>query len=337
MEVEPGRRGLAEQHARAAVGGIDAEHIEALLVAALALDEQGVAVGRPIDPREIDVRIGAEIDLDPARAVRSHDVEVDPRIGRAGRRIALLVAARALGADRGPGDDVDRFLVDPGDGEVAVAGRPPMAGAAVHLLLGDELGRAPADCPSAVLGQPALVSPFGVDHVEILVADEGKIAAGARNLGVEFGLGSRGDATDVAVEAREIKVAVERDEDRAAVGRPIVADDSAHAREPRALAPHPFLFGYLAPAADAGAVDQHPRLAGARIDRPQIVAVAIVGPVAQHGREPPVGRELEQARRRARQRGAGEDAFEGELLGLGRNCGGEEGGGEGKENAHGTS
>src|SRR6185436_5232090 len=64
VEVEPGLRPFGEQDRRPAGGGIDAEQIELLLVATLALDEQGAAVRPPVRPCEIDVRIVAQIDLD---------------------------------------------------------------------------------------------------------------------------------------------------------------------------------------------------------------------------------------------------------------------------------
>ena len=50
-------------------------------------------------------------------AVRPHHIEIDPGIGRAGCRVVLRVDARAVGADRGAGHDLDRAFIDPGDGE----------------------------------------------------------------------------------------------------------------------------------------------------------------------------------------------------------------------------
>ncbi len=215
-----------------------------------------------------------------------------------------------------------------------------MAGPPVHLLLGDELGRAPADRAGAVGGQAPFVLPVGVDHVEILVANEGEVAAGPRDLGVELGLRRRRDPADIAVEPGEIEIAVERNEDRLAVRRPVIADDAAHTREPGSLAPHHLVFGKLGTGAEALAVDQHPRLAGGRVDCPEIVAVPVVRPVAQHGGEAPVRRELEQPGRRPGERGAGEDPLERQRLlrlgGSGRG-GGESGGGKREEEAHAAS
>src|ERR1700740_829560 len=50
VETAPLAGLLGEEYRRLAGRRIDAEHVENLLVAALALHEQGLAVGRPVDP-----------------------------------------------------------------------------------------------------------------------------------------------------------------------------------------------------------------------------------------------------------------------------------------------
>ena len=74
----------------------------------------------------------------------------------AGAGIALGDHLRARGPDLGPIHDIDPGLVDEGDGDGPVVGAPPVAGVAVHLLLGDELGRPPALQLGPALGQRAL-------------------------------------------------------------------------------------------------------------------------------------------------------------------------------------
>src|SRR5207237_4271303 len=86
-----------------------------------------------------------------------------------------------------------------------VVRRPPMAGGPVHLLLRDEFGAAPADRAAAVGGEPALGPARGLGDVEILVTNEGEIAAGPRDLGIQLGLGRAGQAADIAVEPGDIE------------------------------------------------------------------------------------------------------------------------------------
>ena len=64
---------------------------------------------------------------------------------------------------------------------MALVGRPPVAGAAIHLFLGDELRHAVLDRAAPILGQ-RLVGPGGeIVHMQILVADVGHIAAVRRD------------------------------------------------------------------------------------------------------------------------------------------------------------
>ena len=74
VEPAPRARSFGEQDGRFARRGIDLEHVERLLVAALALHQQGRSVLRPVNPRQIDVGIAAEIDLHLGRSIRLHHV-----------------------------------------------------------------------------------------------------------------------------------------------------------------------------------------------------------------------------------------------------------------------
>src|SRR3546814_4769935 len=56
--------------------------VEPRLIAILALDIQRIAVGRPMDAREVDVGVGPHVHLHLARTVWLHDVEIDERVGR---------------------------------------------------------------------------------------------------------------------------------------------------------------------------------------------------------------------------------------------------------------
>ena len=62
VELDPGVAGFGQHHA--ALAGIDIrkQEIQPALVAAFALDRQGLAVGQPVYPREIDILIGSQVD-----------------------------------------------------------------------------------------------------------------------------------------------------------------------------------------------------------------------------------------------------------------------------------
>ena len=117
----------------------------------------------------------------------------------------------------------------------------------------------------------------------------------------------------------------------AAVGRPIIGRDPLERADPLALAAHLLLFGQGGARSDLRRIDEHPFGAGRRVDRPEIVAVAIVGAVAQQGRELAVGRQLERARARPRQRRALEQSLERQLL-----CGQRGGCGHGERDSKGV-
>ena len=326
-KVDPGLRRLAEQERRLAGDRVDPQDVEPLLVAAHPLDEEALAVLGPVDAGQIDVRVAAEVGLDPAAAVRRHDVEVDDGVPGAGGGVALLDQPRPLGTDRGAGDDRHRAFIDPGDGDEAVVRRPPIAGLPPHLLLRDELGRAPAQRAAAVAGQRPLPGRGEVHDEDVLVAEVGEVAAGLRHLGVDLRLLGLGQAADLAVEAGEVEVAVDRHQDRFAVRRPAIIGDPLGAGDAKPLAAHLLFLGNVGAGADLLRIDQHPRGAGGCVDRPEIEAVLLLLPVAKERDQPSVRGQPGQARRRAGERGALEQPFQRQVPGLG----GDGSGGEDEE------
>ena len=137
-----------------------------------------------------------------ARSVGLHDVQFDQHVGRARRGIALLVDLGPGRADRRARDDADRRLVEPLDRDVALVGRPPIAGAAIHFLLRDELRLAPMDGAAAVRGQRARRAAAERLHEQILVAHEADEAALRADHRVELAAGRVGQPRDLAVERR---------------------------------------------------------------------------------------------------------------------------------------
>ena len=158
------------------------------------LDVERAAVRRPVDAGEIDVGVGAEVDLDPRAAVGGHDPQLDDGVRRAGGGVALGVDPRPVGADRRALDDLDPALVDPLDRDARVGRRPPRADEAVEFLLRDELGRAPADRLGPVVAQRRLLARGEVEDEGVAVADERREAALGRQLRV--GRRRRGQLAD---------------------------------------------------------------------------------------------------------------------------------------------
>ena len=330
-QVEPavGCRRLGEDHGRAAGRGIDLQHVEPGLLAVLALHVERRSVRRPIDACEVDVGVRPHVHLHPRRAVGVHQPQLDRGVGRARGRVALLVDSRALGADRGARDHLHLALVGALHGDAAVVGRPPMAGVAVHLLLRDELCGAPRERAAAISRKRALLAGRQIDHEQVLVAHERGVAPRLRYLGVDLGRLALGQAADVAVERRDVEVAVERHEDRLAVGRPIIGGDAAGAADAQPLASHLLRLRHLRAGADLGRIDQHAALGGGGVDRPQIEAIAIGVARQQQRDEAAVGGQLGRARLRARQRRALEHPLQRQLLRRRRGGGGCRGHGEG--------
>ena len=305
VQVDPRLGGLAEQQLRLARIRVHFQQVQPVLVAALALHIQRSAILRPVDPRQIDIGIAAQIHLHPAGAVGRHHIQLHLRIGRARRRIALLEQPGALRADRRARHHLHPRLVHPRHRDPRIVRRPPVAGAAVHLLLRHELGRSPRHGAAAAAGQPPFHARSGIDHIQILIAHEAHIAAAGRHLGIHLRRRGLRQAADGAVQRRQIQVAVDRHQDRLAVRCPVIAHDPARAAQPRALAPHLLRLRYFGPAAHLPAVHQHARLPGGGVHRPQVIPVAVVRAVAQQRRQPPVGRQFRAARHRPAQRRAG--------------------------------
>ena len=238
VERDPGLRGFGDQHFRGARRGIDREQVERLLVAALALDVERAAVLRPVDACDIDVGIGAEIDLGAVRAVGGHHRQRDRDIGGARGGVALVERLGAIGTDRGARHRLDVGFIEAFDRDMAVARCPPRAGGAFHLFLRDEFGGAAGDGAPALPGERLLLGRRQIERDQILVADEADIAASLGDVRVDLGLRRVGQPADLAVERGEIEIAVDRDEDALAVGRPVVVDDPFGAADARALATH---------------------------------------------------------------------------------------------------
>ena len=295
----PGIRGPRQDHPRGPRRGIDAQQVQRLLVARLALDIEGAAVGGPVHPRQIDVGVGAQIDLRPLARVPVMHIQFDHGIGPSGARIALLDHTGPATGDVEPRNDVDGALVGALQGDPALVGAPPIAGVAVHLFLGDELGGGPGDQALAVGRHSRLVIAVQVQHDQVLVTDEGDEIAFGRDLGVDLiGRGFGQAAHRPARAFREEDIAFQRRKDVAALLVPGVFDHATLA-DPHPLAPGLLGLGQFARVGHQRAgVDQLERLALTGRRGPQVQHIDVVFPRAQEGHQLTIRRQADTPRHR---------------------------------------
>ena len=102
------------------------------------------------------------------------------------------------------------------------------------------------------------------------------------------------------------------------IRRPFVIGDALGAGDAGTLPAHLFFLANRAAAADFLGIDQHPLAAARGVDRPQVVAVLVVGAVSEQRDVAAVGRQPGLARRRAIERGTGEHALERDVAGESR-------------------
>ncbi|EEF24630.1 conserved hypothetical protein, partial [Ricinus communis] len=272
VQLHPMRVGLGQDDLALAARRAEGDQIEGLLIAALALDIQGLAVLRPSDAGQVDVLVCAQVDLHHLARGQVLDEQFDDGVRAAGARIALVDHGGARRADVGARHDVDAALVDAGVGDQALVRRPPVAGVAVHLLLGDELGHAERQGALALGGDRGLFAAGQRADIEVLVAHVRDEPALGRNLGVDLVAGGLGQAGHLAVgDAVDIEVAVQRHEHEAALAVPAVFDHAA-GQHPGALATGQLGFRQRLVARRQGVgVDQPVGLAALHVHRPQVL------------------------------------------------------------------
>ncbi|MNS62326.1 hypothetical protein D3C72_953840 [compost metagenome] len=298
----PGGRALRSDDTAGARRRIDAQQVQGLLVARQALDVEGPPVLGPVDAGQIDVGVGAQVDLDPFTGLHVLDIELDHGVGTPGARIALLDHRGAAAGDVQARDDVDGAFVRALQSDEALVRAPPVAGVAIQLFLSDELRRGPGDQAVAVRGDRLFSARGQVQHHQILIAHEADIGPLGRDLGVDLIRRRFGQAPHAAVSAvGQEDVAFQRGQDVAALFIPGIFDHAA-LRNPHPLAPRLLGLGQFARVRDQGAgVDQLERLAALHRRSPQVQHIHVVLARTQEGDQITVRRQADALGHRSRQ------------------------------------
>ncbi len=184
VEVQPRRVLLDEQlGGRAALRVDRVEHLLGLLAVLHEHGERRALV--PGDGREVRVLLRVPLHPDGLPAARGGDPEPDLGVRLPRRRVREDVR-RLLRVHR-VGDRPARHLREVGllVGEPLAVRRPPVAGEARHLLLGDELGEAVGLLLGAAGGDPPLAVRRHVHRVEVGVAHVGDLGAVRREVGID--------------------------------------------------------------------------------------------------------------------------------------------------------
>ena len=200
----------------------------------------------PVDAGEVDVGILAKVNPLWRRAgLRRDGRKFDRRVGLARRRIPLLDHFGTVRIYLVTLLHRHLAFVDAREGDGGIVRRPPIAGVAIHFLVGDEFGDAVADGVAAVGGQLHFRARGQINRPQIARAHEADEAALRRDLrvgGETFAggeLAHRGLARFAQVV--QIQFAAEREQQCFAVRRPLVIDDARQRRGALAFAPRLFL------------------------------------------------------------------------------------------------
>ncbi len=163
-QIDPHRRRLRDQRSLPQCGGVDQDEVEPLLIACEALEGEPAAIRCPIGAREINVRIGAQVDPTRLAAGRRDQAELDGDIGIPGERVALLHHLGPVCVDLSAAGDRHGTVVEPLVHDGRVVGGPPVSAGLHQFFLSDEFRLGIVDAAAAVGGQTTLVTPLEVDH-----------------------------------------------------------------------------------------------------------------------------------------------------------------------------
>lgn len=180
--IGPRGRGFADEPVGGAGGGIGLDEFEPALLAILDGEDEHT-VGRPTDACDEDVFVGvaAEIDGDAVAGFGIGDGERDGGVGLAGLGIACLLGGAVEREEVDDGVERNCGAIEREVGDVLVVVAPPVGGpvaAAVEFFLINPIEDGMAADLVAVGGERADFAVGDVEHVEVVVGDEGDVAGG---------------------------------------------------------------------------------------------------------------------------------------------------------------
>src|SRR3546814_151681 len=108
-------------------------------------------------------------------------------------------------------------------------------------------------------------------HPQLTFAHKGDEFPGVAQGRVELAFLGIGQPCDSAIEPGEIEIAIKRDQHRAPVALPLIADNALEVAHPRPLALHLLVFAELAARTELFAVDQHGPGPALAVIAPQII------------------------------------------------------------------
>ena len=165
VQGHPGFRCFGKERALLAGAQVGFDQFELALVAGLTLEGEVLRI-TPVDPSEVDVRVLAKVDACRRRVgfPRPGDEQFDADIRITSSRITLFDHVGAIGIDLIALLHRHLRFVDARERDRRVVRCPPVAGVAVHFLVGDEFGDAVADDVAAVARELAFLAGGQVDH-----------------------------------------------------------------------------------------------------------------------------------------------------------------------------
>src|ERR1700679_3669851 len=177
VQLDPGLAVFGQYYAALSRVDVGKQQIQLSLVPAFALNRESLAVGQPIDARQVDIGVVAQVNPGDGAGLYIGYSQTNQDIGAAGGGIALWKCRDIVGGDLEALGDFDGSLVDAGECDIPATGPPPVAGCAVHFLLGDKFSHAVLDGAATVHRQRLLLAFGDVVYMKILIANEGDMAA----------------------------------------------------------------------------------------------------------------------------------------------------------------
>ena len=326
VQFHPGVAAFLEQLLRGAAGHINFKQFQALLVAGLALYGERTRIREPGNAGEVAVACGGDRQFAQGRCIvrgvrPGRNPKIHACVRTAGCGVTLADQPHRLGVDLEAFDLVHGRLIDARERDHAFIGRPPVAGIAVHLLLGDEFSHAEGHEPRAFACDRDLATGGDLDDIEVLRTHEAHIASAGRKPRVRLRSRRARQAAHRRASARRLEIVEEeipgdRDQQQPRVGRELVVDDASEGDGALPLTAGLFLGRERPFVGDQAArVDEQRVASCGDVVGPEVEPVLGLGAALQVGDKLAVRRESGAAQRGAGKIRAVEEPLEGQALG----------------------